>query len=137
MTARCRRSAAGPVRTRKVADDPLLKAWAQADLAASWTSNENAGRLRLEAADPTVQRIADSRDPQGRTVRGEEIYQYIYVMSRGELAKLGIFLQSKWNRCRQLTATRTCRGRSWGWCRSRRGARMPRSGGCQGNGKVT
>src|SRR5699024_1054781 len=53
---------------RKVARDPVLKARVEADLAASWTPNEIAGRLRLEAADPTVGRMANSPDAQGRTV---------------------------------------------------------------------
>ena len=80
---------------QKVAKDPVLEARVNADLAASWTPNEIAGRLRLEAADPTVERMANSPDAQGRTVSGEAIYQYIYAIPRGELAKRGIFLQSK------------------------------------------
>ena len=72
---------------RKVAKDPVLQARVDADLAASWTPNEIAGRLRLEAADPTVDRMANSPDAQGRTVSGEAIYQYIYAMPRGELAR--------------------------------------------------
>ena len=80
---------------RKVARDPLLQARVEADLAASWTPNQIAGRLRLEAADPTVGRMANSPDAQGRTVSGEAIYQYIYAIPKGELARRGIFLQSK------------------------------------------
>ena len=80
---------------RKVARDPVLKASVEADLAASWTPNEIASRLRLEAADPTVGRMANSPDAQGRTVFGEAIYQYIYAIPKGELARRGIFLQSK------------------------------------------
>src|SRR5699024_147881 len=71
---------------RKVARDRVLKARVEADLAASWTPNEIAGRLRLEAADPTVGRMANSPDAQGRTVSGEAIYQYIYAIPKGELA---------------------------------------------------
>ena len=66
-----------------------------ADLTASWTPNEIAGRLRLEATDPTVERMANSPDARGRTVSGEAIYQYIYAIPKGELARKGIFLQSK------------------------------------------
>ena len=51
---------------RKVAKDPVLEARVNADLAASWMPNEIAGRLRLEAADPTVERMANSPDAQGR-----------------------------------------------------------------------
>ncbi len=51
--------------------------------------------VRLEAADPTVERMPDSPDAQGRTMSAEAIYQYIYAMPRGELARRGIFLQSK------------------------------------------
>ncbi|GAA1300154.1 IS30 family transposase [Brachybacterium tyrofermentans] len=92
VKAQRRRSRPQP---RKVATDPVLEARVNADLAASWTPNEIAGRLRLEAADPTVERMANSPDAQGRTVSGEAIYQYIYAIPRGELAKRGIFLQSK------------------------------------------
>ncbi|MGO3053529.1 IS30 family transposase [Brevibacterium sp. S111] len=93
---------------RKVALDPVLQARVDADLAASWTPNEIAGRLRLEAADPTVERMANSPDARGRTVSGEAIYQYIYAMPRGELARRGIFLQSK---------RTTRRPRTTGWSR--------------------
>src|SRR5699024_12386889 len=41
---------------RKVARDPVLKARVEADRAASWTPSESAGRLRLDAADPTGER---------------------------------------------------------------------------------
>lgn len=58
---------------RKVAKDPVLQARVGADLAASWTPNEFAGRLRLEAADPIVDRMANSPDASGRTVSGEAI----------------------------------------------------------------
>ncbi|WP_232818137.1 MULTISPECIES: IS30 family transposase [Kocuria] len=92
---------------RKVAKDPVLEARVNADLAASWTPNEIAGRLRLEAADPTVERMANSPDAQGRTVSGEAIYQYIYAIPRGELAKRGIFLQSKRTKRRPRTHGRS------------------------------
>nr|WP_245920701.1 hypothetical protein [Brachybacterium timonense] len=39
--------------------------------------------------------MPDSPDAQGRTMSAEAIYQYIYAMPRGELARRGIFLQSK------------------------------------------
>ncbi len=61
----------------------MLQARVDADLAASWTPNEIAGRLRLEAADPTVERMPDSPDAQGRTMSAEAIYQYIYAMPAG------------------------------------------------------
>ena len=92
---------------RKVAGDPVLQARVDADLAASWTPNEIAGRLRLEAADPTVERMANSPDARGRTVSGEAIYQYIYAMPKGELARKGIFLQSKRTKRRPRTTGRT------------------------------
>ena len=92
---------------RKVARDPVLKARVEADLAASWTPNEIAGRLRLEAADPTVGRMANSPDAQGRTVSGEAIYQYIYAIPKGELARRGIFLQSKRTRRKPRTTGRS------------------------------
>lgn len=58
----------------------MLQARVGADLAASWTPNEIAGRLRLEAEDPTVERMANSPDARGRTVSGKAIYQYIYAI---------------------------------------------------------
>lgn len=88
---------------RKVAGDPVLQARVEADLAASWTPNEIAGRLRLEATDPTVERMANSPDARGRTVSGEAIYQYIYAIPKGELARKGIFLQSKRTKRRPRT----------------------------------
>lgn len=92
---------------RKVAGDPVLQARADADLAASCTPNEIAGHLRLEATDPTVGRMANSPDAQGRTVSGEAIYQYIYALPRGELARRGIFLQSKRTKRRPRTTGRS------------------------------
>ncbi|MGP9695944.1 IS30 family transposase, partial [Brachybacterium sp. AOP25-B2-12] len=91
---------------RKVAKDPVLQARVDADLAASWTPNEIAGRLRLEAADPTVERMANSPDARGQTVSGEAIYQYIYALPKGELARRGIFLQSKRTKRRPRTTGR-------------------------------
>lgn len=92
---------------RKIARDPILQARVEADLAASWTPNEIAGRLRLEATDPTVERMANSPDAQGRTVSGEAIYQYIYALPRGELARRGILLQSQRTRRRPRTTGRS------------------------------
>ena len=92
---------------RKVARDPVLRARVEADLAASWTPNEIAGRLRLEAADPTVERMDSSPDAHGATVSGEAIHQYIYALPRGELAKRGIFLQSKRTRRKPRTTGRS------------------------------
>lgn len=92
---------------RKVAKDPVMQARVDADLAASWTPNEIAGRLRLEAADPTVERMANSPDARGQTVSGEAIYQYIYALPKGELARRGIFLQSKRTKRRPRTTGRT------------------------------
>ena len=61
----------------------MLQARLEADLAASWTPHAIAGRSRREAADPTVERMANSPDAQGRTVSAEAIYQYIYAMPAG------------------------------------------------------
>nr|WP_245528724.1 IS30 family transposase [Brachybacterium squillarum] len=94
---------------RKVAADPVLQARVEADLIASWTPNEIAGRLRLEAADPTVEPMGNSPDAAGQTVSGEAIYQYIYAIPRGELARKGIFLQSK-RTTRQPRTTGQSRG---------------------------
>ena len=104
--ARAQRRRARPPQ-RKVAKDPVLQARVDADLAASWTPNEIAGRLRPEAADPTVERMANSPDARGQTVSGEAIYQYIYALPKGELARRGIFLQSKRTKRRPRTTGRT------------------------------
>lgn len=92
---------------RKVAMDPVLQARVEADLAASWTPNEIAGRLRLDAADPTVGRMANSPDAQGRTVSGEAIYQDIYALPKCEFARRGIFFHSKRTRRKPRTTGRT------------------------------
>lgn len=92
---------------RKVAADPVLQARVEADLVASWTPNEIAGRLRLEAADPTVERMGNSPDAAGPTVSGEAIYQYIYAIPRGELVRRGNFLQSKRTTRRPRTTGRS------------------------------
>ena len=92
---------------RKVAADPVLQERVEAGLAASWTPNEIAGRLRLETAHPSVERMANSPDAQGRTVCGEAIYQYVYAIPRGELARRGIFLQSRRTSRRPRTTGRS------------------------------
>jgi IS30 family transposase len=80
---------------RKVARDLVLRARVMADLGRSRTPNQIAGRLRREAGDPTLGCVSNSPNAQGRTVSHEAIYQFIYAMPRGDLAKHGIFLQSK------------------------------------------
>lgn len=92
---------------RKVAEDPVLQARVEADLAASWTPNGISGRLHLEAKGSTVGRMANSPDARDRTVSGEAIYQKIYALPTGELARRGIFLQSKRTKRQPRTTGRT------------------------------
>nr|WP_282441775.1 helix-turn-helix domain-containing protein [Micrococcus luteus] len=102
---------------RKVAKDPVLQARVEADLAASWTPNEIAGRLRLEAADATVDRMANSPDARGAP----------------SLAKRSTSTSTPSRRASSPSAASSCSptapgagparpaglgaGRSWGWCR--------------------
>ena len=85
---------------RKVAVDPVLQARVLEDLGRSRTPGQIAGRLRAEAHDPTLGCVSNSMDADGRTVSHEAIYQYIYALPRGELARHGILLQSKRTRRR-------------------------------------
>lgn len=92
---------------RKIVSDPVLEVRVNVDLAAPRTPNEIADRLRLEAEDPTVEPMPNSPDAQGRTISGEAIYQYIYALPRGELARRGNFLQSKRTKRRPRSTGRT------------------------------
>ena len=56
---------------RKVAVDPVLTARVLADLGQSRTPRQIAGRLRLEAADPTVGLMTGSLPAEGRVVSHE------------------------------------------------------------------
>lgn len=56
---------------------------------------EIAGRLPLEAAEPTVETMSHSPAADGRTVSHEAIYRWIYALPKGELAANGILLQPK------------------------------------------
>ncbi len=87
--------------TRKVDGDPVLAARVRADLLRSRTPRQIAGRLHLEAADPTVETMTHSPDAQGHTVSHEAIYRWIYALPRGELAKSAIMLRSKRTRRRR------------------------------------
>lgn len=80
---------------RKIDTDPVLQARVRADLFRSRTPRQIAGRLHLEATDPTVDTMTKSPDADGRTVSHEAIYRWIYALPKGELAKSGILLQSK------------------------------------------
>src|SRR5882724_5170811 len=80
---------------RKIDLDSLLENRVRRDLARSRTPRQIAGRLRLEAADSTVDCMKKSSDARGGLVSHEAIYRWIYALPKGELVKSGILLQSK------------------------------------------
>lgn len=84
----------------KIAGDDVLQARVLADLKRSRTPRQIAGRLRLEADDATVGPVTHSPPADGVTVSHEAIYQYIYALPKGELARHGILLRSKRTRRR-------------------------------------
>ena len=66
-------------------------------------------RLRLKAHDASVRLIKGATAAQGKTASHEAIYQFIYVMPRGELARNGAFLSRK-----QVKRRRTPAGQAAG-----------------------
>jgi IS30 family transposase len=80
---------------RAVGADPVLRARIAADLRRSRTPRQIAGRLRLEAADPSVGLMPGSLPAEGKTICHEAIYRRIYALPRGELAREGILLRSR------------------------------------------
>ena len=80
---------------RKIDTDPVLSGRVRADLKASRTPRQIAGRLRLEAGGDTVETMDHSPDAQGRTVSHEAIYRWIYALPKGELANQAVLLRSK------------------------------------------
>ncbi|WP_068213790.1 IS30 family transposase, partial [Rathayibacter tanaceti] len=80
---------------RLIDADSVLSARVRADLKRSRTPRQIAGRLRLEAADASVDTMTHSPDAAGRTVSHEAIYRWIYAHPKGELAREGILLRSK------------------------------------------
>lgn len=80
---------------RKVELDSVLRARVLADLKRSRTPRQIAGRLTLEADDASVELMKGSTPAEGKTASHEAIYQFIYAMPRGELARNGIFLRRK------------------------------------------
>ncbi len=82
-------------RARAVQADPVLRARVVADLKRSRTPRQIAGRLRLEAAEPSVGLMPGSLPAKGKTASHEAIYQWIYALPGGELAREGILLRSR------------------------------------------
>jgi IS30 family transposase len=80
---------------RKIDADPVLSARVRADLRRSRTPRQVAGRLRREASDGSVGLMPGSPPAQGKTVSHEAIYQWIYALPKGELAREAIMLRSK------------------------------------------
>lgn len=95
---------------RKVDADPVLWARVVKDLSRSRTPRQIAGRLRLEAADPTVEVMNNSLPAQGRVASHEAIYTWIYALPKAELAKSAIMLRSKRNRRMKRKALRSRTG---------------------------
>lgn len=81
--------------TRAIDADPILEQRIKADLRRSRTPRQIAGRLQLESADSSVERMDGSPQAHGKTVSHEGIYRWIYALPKGELAAQGILLQSK------------------------------------------
>lgn len=92
VNAEKRRSRPQP---RKIDGNPVLEARIRADLKRSRTPRQIAGRLQLEASEPSVETMTKSPDAEGATVSHEAVYRWIYALPKGELAKAGILLQSK------------------------------------------
>ncbi len=81
--------------TRKIDRNPTLLARVRADLRRSRTPRQVAGRLTLEAKEPTLDLMEYSLPADGATVSHEALYRWIYAMPKGELARSGILLRSK------------------------------------------
>ncbi|WP_255555827.1 IS30 family transposase [Tessaracoccus palaemonis] len=81
--------------TRKIDADPVLRARVMGDLKRSRTPRQIAGRLRLEACDPTVETMVHSTPADGAQVSHEAIYRFIYALPKGELARHSVMLRSK------------------------------------------
>ena len=96
---------------RAIDADPVLAARVRADLKASRTPRQIAGRLRLEASGESVELMDGSLDAQGRRVSHEAIYRWIYAHPGKELARQGIMLRSKQSqrRSRKKPGERTAR----------------------------
>lgn len=94
---------------RKVAADPVLLQRVLADLRKSRTPRQIAGRLRLEACDATVGLMDGSVPAGGLTASHEAVYQFIYALPKGELARHGILLRSKRTRRRARVSGRAKR----------------------------
>lgn len=68
--------------TRKVDRDPMLLARVRADLRRSRTPRQVAGRLTLEAKEPTLDLMEHSLPAGGATVSHEALYRWIYAMPK-------------------------------------------------------
>lgn len=120
---------------RKVGLDPVLKARVLADLKQSRTPRQIAGRLHLEAADETVELMKGSTPAEGRTASHEAIYQFIYAMPRGELARNGSSCDASRSSAGRLKPQVSGAHRSSGWSPSTSVTRTRSTGGCPGLGK--
>lgn len=96
---------------RAIDADQILKTRVLADLKRSRTPRQIAGRLRLEAADASVDLMEGSAPADGATVSHESIYRWIYALPKGELAAQAVMLQSKQTRRkpRKVTGERSAR----------------------------
>lgn len=80
---------------RALEGNVVLRQRVLADLRHGRTPNQIAGRLKLEAADARVALMEGSLPAGGETISHEAVYTWIYVLPKGELARLGVMLPSR------------------------------------------
>lgn len=78
---------------RKVACDQVLEARVRSDLERGLSPRQISGRLHAEARDASLEVVHGSLPAEGRLVSHEAIYQYVYALPKGELAKHGTRLR--------------------------------------------
>jgi IS30 family transposase len=70
---------------RKIDANPCLKERVMSDLRKSWSPEQVAGRIRYDGG----------ADDDGTTISHEALYQWIYALPKGGLARSGVMLRTK------------------------------------------